>query len=118
MQPARGGGIADGFTDGYGECDDVMTHTRFEISDPHDDGGVDTRARSNRIGGGARYNATLGKRLGRGELDFKPASELAFFAPDAAHLFARVSRDQFRLLRILPARSGQHLKTAGEFPIL
>jgi hypothetical protein len=95
MQPARGGRIADGFSDGHGEGDHVMTHAGFEFSDARDNSGIHTRTRANRFGGGARHDAALGKRFGGGELDFEPMPELAFLAPDAAHLFARVSRDQF-----------------------
>ena len=91
MQPARSSGIADGFTDRHGECDDVMTHAQFELGDARDDGGIDSRALANCVCGGTRHDAALRERFGGGDLDFKPAPELAFFAPDAAHLFARIS---------------------------
>jgi hypothetical protein len=109
MQPARGGGIADGFTDGHRECDDVMPHAGFEFGDARDDCGIHASTLTNRIGRGTRHNAALGERFGGGEFDFEPVPELAFFAPDAAHLFARVSRDQFGLLRVQPARSGRNI---------
>jgi|HubBroStandDraft_6_1064221.scaffolds.fasta_scaffold234638_2 hypothetical protein len=116
MQPARGSRIADRFTDGHGERDDVMTHARFEFGDARDDGRVHARALANRFGGGARHNAALGEHFSGGDFDFEPAPELAFFAPDAAHLFARISRNQFGLLRVLPARCGRNVKNGGGIP--
>jgi hypothetical protein len=116
MQPARRRGIADGFADGHRECDDVMAHARFEFGDAPDDGGVHARTLANRFGGGTRHNTAFCKRFGGGDLDFEPVPELAFFAPDAAHLFTRISRNQIGLLGILPACCGRNITNGGGIP--
>src|SRR5690242_4779678 len=55
-------------------------------------------ARANRGGGVFRNQPSLGKRLGRGKLDFQPLGELVGVAPNVAHLLARVAWNQFPLL--------------------
>ena len=45
MQPARRGGIADGFADSHGERDDIVLHAAFNLMDLHH---IDFGARANR----------------------------------------------------------------------
>ncbi len=91
VQPARGAGIADGFSDGHRERDDVVLDLGFQFRDATHHAGVDSRILVDRCGRGCRHDAALGKRLRRGQLHLEPAPELALVAPHAAHLFARIS---------------------------
>ncbi len=60
MQPARGGGIGDGFADGHGETDDVVLHSGFELMDLRH---VDFSASANGGRGILGNLASFGKRL-------------------------------------------------------
>ncbi len=88
MEPARSGGIADGFANRHGEGNYVMLHAGFELEDA---GGVDFGASANR--GSSFFGNLPGfrERFGRGQLDLEPLSEFIRIAPDAAHLFAGVT---------------------------
>ncbi len=65
-----------------------MLHAGFELEDA---GGVDFGASANR---GSSFFGNLpgfGEGFGSGQLDFEPLCEFSRIAPDAAHLFARVT---------------------------
>ena len=53
--------------------------------------GVDARFLADLRRRRGRHHAALGQRFRRGHFHFQPALEFAFLAPDAAHLFARIS---------------------------
>ena len=91
VQPARGGGIADGFADGHGERDDVVLDLGFQLRDAPHHAGVDARFLANLRGRRGRHHAAFRQRFRCGKFDFEPAPEFTFLAPDTAHLFARVS---------------------------
>jgi len=91
VQPARGARIANRFTDGHRERDDVVFHLGFQLRDASHHAGVDARIFLDLLRGFGRYHATLGKRLRRGDLHLEPALELALLTPDTAHFFARIS---------------------------
>ncbi len=91
VQPARGARIANRFTDGHRERNDVVFHLGFQLRDAPHHAGVDARILSDLFGGFGRHHAALGKRLRCGNFHNEPSPELAFLAPDTAHFFARIS---------------------------
>src|ERR1700687_1585597 len=101
MQPARHGGIANGFPDGHGESDDVVFYARFEFIDPRDVGlGTRTDGRRGLFG----HLAGLGEGVRSGQLDVEPPRKFVRVAPDTPHLFAGITWNQFRSLWSAAAR--------------
>lgn len=95
MEPARGGGIGDGFSDGHGEGDDIVLYARFELVDPGD---VDLGAGADGGCGVSGHLARFGEGFRGGQFDVEPTGELVRVAPDAAYFFAGVTWNQFRFL--------------------
>src|SRR5580692_8607689 len=91
VQPARGGGIPDGFNHIHRERNDVMLHARFEFVNARN---VYFGAGSNGQSGVFRHKSSVGKRFRGGQLDIQPLLEAIRLAPDLAHLLAGVTWDQ------------------------
>ena len=88
MQPARGGGIANGFSDIHRERNDVMLHAGFEFVDTRD---VHFGALANDRSGVFRHQASFSERFRGGQLDIKPLLEAICIAPDLAHILAGIT---------------------------
>ena len=88
VEPTRGGRIADGFTDGHSEGDDVVFDLGFDFVDASD---VDSGAGTQNGGGFARDLAGFGEGVGGGELDIEPFLVAVGVAPDAAHLLTGIT---------------------------
>src|SRR5438552_6672826 len=117
MQPARRGGIADGFADSHGERDDIVLHAAFNLMDLRH---IDFGARADRGRGVFRDQSSFRESFRRGKLDFQPLGELVRVAPNLAHLLARVAWNQFPLLsgektirRMFPNSMIPHLERAS-----
>src|SRR6267143_1980282 len=95
VQPASGSRIADGFTHGHCESDNVVLHAGFQFLDADD---IDFGANPNRGGGILRDLARFGKCFGGCQLDFQPLCELVRVTPNLPHLLAGITWDQFFLL--------------------
>ena len=89
MQPARGFRIANGFTDGHGEGDDVVLHFGFELVDACDvDLGAGTQHRGRVLG----HLTGFRQRVGGGQFNVEPFLEAIGVAPDMSHFFAGIAR--------------------------
>ncbi len=119
MQPARGGGIADGFGDVHRERDHVMLHARFNFMNAR---GVNFRAFANNFRRVLRNLSGFGQRFRGGNFNVQPLLKAIRIAPDAAHFFSSVTMDQDALLDgRLDFRSTSLITTfkcVGRFPAL
>lgn len=95
MQPACGGGIADGFADRHRERNDVVLYARFNFIYARD---IYFRALTNQRGGFARHLPRFGEGFRRGKLNVQPLLKAIRIAPNAAHFFTRVTWNQNALL--------------------
>ena len=111
VEPAGGGGIADGFADSHGESDDVMLHARFEFVDTRD---VNFGVGANFGGGFFGDFASFRERFRGGQLNFEPLGEFVGVAPDGAHLFAGVAWNQLWLLILSTRLPGTTSKTSSK----
>ena len=91
VQPARGGGIADGFAHIHRKRNDVVLYARFQFVNARD---IHFGALANDRSGIFRHEASFRKRFGGGQLDVEPLLEAIRIAPDLAHIFAGITRNQ------------------------
>src|SRR6185437_3741092 len=91
MQPTRCFRITNRFTNGYSECDHVMTDARIDLQYPRD---VDSRTLAQPRRRLTWNYTSVGQCVGSGQFDFEPLLKPVFFAPNPAHFRARVSCNQ------------------------
>jgi hypothetical protein len=117
VQPTRHGRITDRFADGHGERDHVVLHTRFDFVDTR---GVGFGLSAQGLSGVLRDEPGFGERFSRGQLDLQPLGVFVGVGPDAAHIRAGITGNQFNLLRmfVLAAASRSIFPSIIPYPVI